>query len=102
MTEAPFYARLSDLGRRHPVTRGLEGGAEDPPHWSRWFRLVDTKSPSGSTLMQGPDDKPLLLLARQEEGRVALCSCPITSGCGRAATKAAVPISTSCAACRTG
>jgi hypothetical protein len=72
LTEMPFYARLSDLGRRHPVTRGLEGGAEDPPHWSRWFRLVDTKVANGSTLLQGPDDKPLLLLARQEEGRVAL------------------------------
>jgi hypothetical protein len=72
MTEVPFHARLTDLGRRHPVTRGLEGGADDPPHWSRWFRLVDTRAANGSTLMQGPDDKPLLLLSRQEEGRVAL------------------------------
>jgi hypothetical protein len=72
MTEQPFYARLTDLGRRHPVTRGLEGGTDDPPHWSRWFRLVDTKPANGSTLMQGPDDKPLLLLSRQDEGRVAL------------------------------
>jgi hypothetical protein len=72
MTEMPFHARMTDLGRRHPVTRGLEGGADDPPHWSRWFRLVDTRAANGSTLMQGPDDKPLLLLSRQEEGRVAL------------------------------
>jgi hypothetical protein len=72
LTEMPFHARLSDLGRRHPVTRGLEGGGEDPPHWSRWFRLVDTRSSNGSTLMQGPEDKPLLLLSRQQEGRVAL------------------------------
>src|SRR5258707_10652697 len=40
-TETPYRARLSDLGKRHPVTRGLEGSTEDPPHWSRWFRLVD-------------------------------------------------------------
>ncbi|MBO0712312.1 MAG: hypothetical protein J2P47_13645, partial [Acetobacteraceae bacterium] len=72
MTEEPFHARLTDLGRRHPVTRGLDGANDEPPHWSRWFRLVDTKSPSGSTLMQGPDDKPLLLLSREEKGRVAL------------------------------
>ncbi len=72
MTERPFYARITDAGRRHPVTRGLEGGAEDPPHWSRWFRLVDTKSPNGTTIMQGPDDKPLLLLSREGKGRVAL------------------------------
>ena len=44
MTETPFYARLTDLGQRHPVTRGLDGGGDDPPHWSRWFRLVDTKT----------------------------------------------------------
>ena len=30
------------------------------------------------------------------------CCCPITSGCGRAATKAAGRISTCCAGCRTG
>ncbi|HUI98242.1 MAG TPA: hypothetical protein VLX44_21005, partial [Xanthobacteraceae bacterium] len=72
MTEEPFHARLTDLGRRHPVTRGLEGANDDPPHWSRWFRLVDTKSPTGTTLMQGPDDKPLLLLSREGQGRVAL------------------------------
>ncbi|HEY6179113.1 MAG TPA: hypothetical protein VIX73_31885, partial [Kofleriaceae bacterium] len=72
MTERPFYARISDAGRRHPVTRGLEGGADDPPHWSRWFRLVDTKTANGTTVMQGPDDKPLLLLSREGKGRVAL------------------------------
>jgi hypothetical protein len=72
MTEQPFYARLTDAGRRHPVTRGLEGGDQEPPHWSRWFRLVDTKTANGTTVMQGPDDKPLLLLSREGEGRVAL------------------------------
>jgi hypothetical protein len=72
MTEQPFYARLTDAGRRHPVTRGLEGGADDPPHWSRWFRLVDTKAANGTSVMQGPNDKPLLLLSREGKGRVAL------------------------------
>ena len=72
MTELPFYARLTDAGRRHPVTRGLEGGADDPPHWSRWFRLVDTKTSNGTTVMDGPDNKPLLVLSREGEGRVAL------------------------------
>ncbi|HVY56429.1 MAG TPA: hypothetical protein VHA77_01110 [Xanthobacteraceae bacterium] len=71
-TDEPFYARLTDLGRRHPVTRGLEGADSNPPHWSRWFRLVDTKNPTGTTVMQGPDDKPLLVLGREGEGRVAL------------------------------
>jgi hypothetical protein len=72
MTEGAFHARLSMLGKRHPVTRDLEGGANEPPHWSRWFRLVDTRNPNGSTVMEGPDGKPLLVLSREGEGRVAL------------------------------
>ena len=71
-TDTPFKARLTDLGKRHPVTRGLEGAEEDPPHWSRWFRLVDTRAAKGTAVMQGPDNKPLLLLSREGEGRVAL------------------------------
>jgi hypothetical protein len=71
-TERPFYARLTDLGKRHPVTRGLEGSDSDPPHWSRFFRVVDTKNPNGTAVMEGPDNKPLLILSRQGEGRVAL------------------------------
>jgi hypothetical protein len=54
------------------VTRDLEGANSDPPHWSRWFRLVDTKSANGMTVLQGAGDKPLLVLSREGEGRVAL------------------------------
>ena len=71
-TDRSFHARLTDPGKRHPVTRDLDGANSDPPHWSRWFRLVDTRNPSGTVVMHGPDDKPLLVLARQGEGRVAL------------------------------
>ena len=72
MTEQPFRAELTDAGRRHPVTRGLEGANDNPPHWSRWFRLVDTRTANGTTVMKGVDDKPLLLLSREGQGRVAL------------------------------
>jgi hypothetical protein len=72
MIETPFHARLSDIGKRHPVTRALEGAGAEPPHWSRWFRLVDAKVGQGSSVMEGPDGKPLLVLAREGEGRVAL------------------------------
>jgi hypothetical protein len=71
-TEAAFRPQLTDLGKRHPVTRGLEGSGEDPPHWSHWFRIVDTRSAHGTTVMSGPDDKPLLVLSREGAGRVAL------------------------------
>jgi hypothetical protein len=71
-TEVPYFAQLTDLGKRHPVTRGLEGAQSDPPHWSRWFRLVDARENKGTAVMKGPDEKPLLLLSREGEGRVAL------------------------------
>jgi hypothetical protein len=70
--EMPFHAQLSDAGKRHPVTRGLVGADSSPPHWSRWFRLVDTRAANGTTIMEGPDKKPLLVLSREGEGRVGL------------------------------
>ncbi|WP_291685630.1 hypothetical protein [Bradyrhizobium sp.] len=72
VTEKPYYAHLSDAGKRHPVTRGLEGSASEPPHWSRFFRTVDTRNATTPPLMTGADGKPLLLLSRYGEGRVAL------------------------------
>ena len=72
VTEQPFRATLTEAGKRHPVTRGLEGSDSNPPHWSQWFRLVDTKRNTGTAVMQGPDGKPLLVLAHEGEGRVAL------------------------------
>jgi hypothetical protein len=50
----------------------LVGADSSPPHWSRWFRLVDTRAANGTTIMEGPDKKPLLVLAREGEGRVGL------------------------------
>ncbi len=72
VTEQPFHPQLTKLGRRHPVTRGLEGSDSDPPHWSQWFRVVDSASTTGTTIMKGADNQPLLVLARQDQGRVAL------------------------------
>ena len=72
VTEKPFYAHLSDAGKRHPVTRGLEGSASEPPHWSRFFRTVETRNSVTPPVMTGADGKPLLLLSRFGEGRVAL------------------------------
>jgi hypothetical protein len=72
VTDQAFRPSLTELGRRHPVTRGLDGADSDPPNWSEWFRVVDTRNATGTTVMQGPDAKPLLVLSREGEGRVAL------------------------------
>ena len=62
----------AETGKRHPVTRGLEGSASEPPRWSRFFRTVDTRNAIGAPVMTGADGKPLLLLSRFGEGRVSL------------------------------
>jgi hypothetical protein len=72
VTDQAFRPSLTELGRRHPVTRGLDGATSNPPNWSEWFRVVDTRNATGTTVMQGPDAKPLLVLSREGKGRVAL------------------------------
>ncbi|MES2435611.1 MAG: hypothetical protein V4586_17520 [Pseudomonadota bacterium] len=68
--EEGFKPKLTDLGRRHPVTEGLE--ALFPKGWGRWFRLIDVNLLRGQVLMSGPQDKPLLVLDRVEQGRIAV------------------------------
>lgn len=68
---APFFPRLSDEGKKHPVTRGLDGATAEPPAWGRWFRTVDVDQPQGQTVMLGDGSRPLLVLDRKGEGRVA-------------------------------
>ena len=72
ITEQAFFPRLTDEGKRHPVTRGLEGSASEPPAWGRWFRIIDVENPEGNIVMKGPDDKPLLILDRKGKGRVGM------------------------------
>lgn len=69
---AGYYPRISDDGKRHPVTRDLPGGATEPPNWGRWFRTVDVQDVKGTTIMQAANDKPLLVLDEYGEGRVGL------------------------------
>ncbi|WP_430257395.1 hypothetical protein [Neorhizobium sp. IRS_2294] len=69
---AGFFPHLSEVGTKHPVTRGLEGSNQTPPAWGRWFRTIDVDPPQGQTVMEGDGDRPLLVLNRQGEGRVAM------------------------------
>ncbi|WP_342361196.1 hypothetical protein [Terrarubrum flagellatum] len=70
--EEPYLARITDLGRRHPVTRDLPGGETEPPTWSEWLRLVSARAQGGATVMGGPQDRPVMVLSREEKGRVAV------------------------------
>ncbi|MDC0737610.1 hypothetical protein N6L24_04920 [Cognatishimia sp. SS12] len=63
-----FVPNVSDLGARHPVTAGLQ----TPEPWGPWLRLVDLIPDRGQILMTGAGERPLLVLDRVENGRVAL------------------------------
>ena len=70
--EGGFVPALTDLGRRHPVTQGLEALAPEGG-WGRWFRQIEISArPEGQVVMQGAGGRPLLVLAREGEGRVAV------------------------------
>ena len=68
-----FKPALSETGLMHPVTQALDfyGGSPEKPGWGSWLRQVSLQKTSGDTLMNGPDDMPLLILDRVEQGRVA-------------------------------
>jgi hypothetical protein len=76
LLEEAFKARISELGRRHPVSRDLPGGDVEPPRWGEWLRLIGARARQGQTpasnVLDGPEGRPLLLLSREEKGRVAL------------------------------
>ncbi|MEW2918984.1 hypothetical protein AB1A64_18110 [Ruegeria sp. ANG10] len=66
--EERFVPMVTDLGHRHPVTTDL-GDSED---WGAWLRQIDVNHRTGELLMTGVDERPLLVLDRVGEGRVAL------------------------------
>ncbi len=67
-----FHAKITDTGNKHPVTRELPGSASTPPAWSQWFRQVSAQPVRGVPVMSGVDNAPLLLLSREQKGRVGL------------------------------
>jgi hypothetical protein len=81
--ERGFRPVVSVLGQRHPVTADLPGamsegamseageGTAAVPRWGRWFRQVDTRLKRGTAVLEGVDGRPLLVLDRVGEGRVA-------------------------------
>ena len=70
--EQPFRPEVTGLGNRHPVTLGLSGAVGEAPTWGSWLRQIELSAPQGHVLMTGVANRPLLVLDRVEEGRVAL------------------------------
>lgn len=84
MVEQAFRPHLTAEGQNHPVTAALPGAPTpatgtqaDTAHtitgqWGPWYRSLKPSSTHGQTLLSGPDNAPLLVLDRVDQGRVAL------------------------------
>lgn len=72
VSETPYRPALSGQGQRHPVTRDLPGAGAREKEWGSWARLVGADVDRGAVVLEGPDHKPLLVLQREGQGRVAL------------------------------
>jgi hypothetical protein len=66
--EERYVPTVTDLGDRHPVTRGLP----QQENWGAWLRQIEVIPDRGQTLMSGVDERALLTLDRVGAGRVAL------------------------------
>ena len=66
--EDRYRPTVTDLGARHPVTADLGDGET----WGSWLRQIEVEPEAGNVVMTGHEGKPLLILDRVGEGRVAL------------------------------
>ncbi|MBI5164697.1 MAG: hypothetical protein HY985_12450 [Magnetospirillum sp.] len=64
----PFRPQPTEIGRRHPVTGPLAGEAA----WGRWLRLTTVEPLRGSAVLSGSEGRPVMLLDKVGEGRVAM------------------------------
>ncbi len=71
LIERGFRAAISADGQKHPVTRGLDGSKQGPPTWAPWFRQISADITRGTSVLDGAEGKPVLVLSREGKGRVA-------------------------------
>lgn len=64
-----FIPIMTKDGERHPVTANLKDDINS--NWGPWYRMVEGLTIAGDVLLEGPDARPLLVLNRVGQGRVA-------------------------------
>lgn len=71
-----YTPSVTDLGTHHPVTQSLvwKKQADGTDHWGKWLRYIDIAPMRGDVLMEGIENRPLLVLDRIGKGRVAQLS----------------------------
>lgn len=73
VVETGFKPKITEIGQRHPVTANLPqaGAPGKEPEWGRWFRLITSRTEHGHSILAGAEERPLVVLDRVGQGRVA-------------------------------
>ena len=79
IVEDSYRPSITKLGHQHPVTKSLIWKNEvleenKKEHWGPWLRYIDIKQTKGDALLSSVNNKPLLILDRVDQGRVAQIS----------------------------
>ena len=71
--ETAFKPKVTEVGQRHPVSANLPqaGAPGKEPDWGRWFRIVTGRTEHGNAILSGAEERPLVILDRVGQGRVA-------------------------------
>ena len=71
--ETAFKPKVTEVGQRHPVSANLPqaGAPGKEPDWGRWFRIVTGRTEHGNAILSGAEERPLVVLDRVGQGRVA-------------------------------
>ena len=69
MSENPFIPKLTETGKKHPITNSLRLNDGDEK-WGKWFRHIKAEKLFGKTLMQN-NNFPIMIISDAGEGRVA-------------------------------
>ena len=65
-----YLPQLTEIGKTHPVTGDLSADHEKP--WGSWLSQTDVTQTKGQILMTGNEGRPLLVLDKVGDGRVAV------------------------------
>ncbi|WP_336276489.1 glutamine amidotransferase [Bartonella sp. CB178] len=71
--QKPFRPTITKEGERHPVTRDIATPSHPASQWGRWLRQIAIQNANNITsLMEGADKQPLLILSHVGKGRVGM------------------------------
>ena len=68
----PFRPALTTLGKQHPISAELARQFPDGRPWGQWYAQADVVHSRGQSLINGLNDKPLLVIDKVGMGRVAV------------------------------